>query len=459
MRTRHDVAVIGAGPIGCAAAIAFAQRGATVLLLEANARASERFAGEWIHPSGVQILEKLGLGSLDAIAENGLKHGFVVHPDDGSDRIVLSYPDGMSGVSFEHSKLVSDLRHKVATIPEIDYVTPARLSKLAPAPSYLDAESRTEIRIDAKQIVAADGRRSGTRRLLGLPDSSVGISFIGGIILHDTDLPVEGYGHVITGGPGPIMLYRIGVGRVRMCLDIPATATALRHDTNALYDAVAPVLPPAIAMALAASLETRNPAWIETRFRTRTEYGSGNVALVGDAVGCTHPLTAVGISLGLMDVDALVNSADVTEYARRQRAVTRVPEMLSNALYQVFSDNQVDAVALRRSMYDVWRSSAKERHRTMGMIAATDVRGTSFAASFCRIGLRAAWTAIGSQMREGRWRGVRHTISSFISWSAWPIAGLLPRYRKVPAHLKVPRPASAPHCADPGGYERVDRAG
>jgi hypothetical protein len=95
----------------------------------------------------------------------------------------------------------------------------------------------------------------------------------------------------------------------------------------------------------------------------------------------------------------------------------------------------------------------------MGMIAATDVRGTSFAASFCRIGLRAAWTAIGSQMREGRWRSVRHTISSFISWSVWPIAGLLPRYRKVPAHLKVPRPASAPHCADPGGYERVDRAG
>ena len=459
MRTGHDVAVIGAGPIGCAAAIAFAQRGATVLLLEANARASERFAGEWIHPSGVQILEKLGLGSLEAITENGLSHGFVVHPDDGSDHIVLPYPDGMTGVSFEHGKLVSELRHKAAAIPEIDYVESARLSKLAPVPSYLDAESRTEIRIDAKQIVAADGRRSGTRRLLGLPDASVGISFIGGIILHDTDLPVEGYGHVISGGPGPIMLYRIGADRVRMCLDIPATATSLRRDTNALYDTVAPVLPPAIAAALAASLETRKPAWIETRFQSRAEYGSGNVALVGDAVGCTHPLTAVGISLGLMDVDALVNCADVTEYARRQRAVTRVPEMLSNALYQVFSENQFDAVALRRSMYDVWRSNAKERHRTMGMIAGTDVRGTSFAASFCRIGLRAAWTVLGPQMRDGRWRRVRHTISRFISWSGWPIAGLRPRYRKVPAHLKAPRPASAQHCADPGGYERVDRTG
>jgi hypothetical protein len=160
-----------------------------------------------------------------------------------------------------------------------------------------------------------------------------------------------------------------------------------------------------------------------------------------------------------MDVDALVNSADVTEYARRQRAVTRVPEMLSNALYQVFSDNQADAVALRRSMYDVWRSSAKERHRTMGMIAGTDIRGTSFAASFCRIGLRAAWTAIRSQTRDGRWRQVPHTISRFISWSAWPIAGLLPRYRKVPAHLKAPRPANAQHRANLCDYERVERTG
>lgn len=454
MRTGHDVAVIGAGPIGCAAAIAFAQRGAMVLLLEANPRASERFAGEWIHPSGVQILEKLGLASLEAIAENGLMHGFVVHPDDGSDQIVLPYPDRMTGVSFEHSKFVSELRHKAATIPEIDYVAPARLSKLAPVPSYLDAESRAEIRIDAKQIVAADGRRSGTRRMLGIPDASVGISFMGGIILHDADLPIEGYGHVINSGPGPIMLYRIGAGRVRMCLDIPATATSLRRDTNALYDAVAPVLPPAIARALAASLKTRKPAWIETRFLPRTEYGSGNVALVGDAAGCTHPLTAVGISLGLMDVKALVDSADVAQYARRQRAVTRVPEMLSNALYQVFSDNRFDAVAIRRSMYDLWRANAMERRRTMGMLAGTDVRGKSFATSFFRIGFKAARTTVGSQVREGHWHRVRHTLSRFISWSAWPIAGLLPRARKIPAHLKASSREGAQRSADPYGYER-----
>ncbi|MGD9263197.1 MAG: FAD-dependent oxidoreductase, partial [Methyloceanibacter sp.] len=130
MRKGHDVAVIGAGPVGCAAAIAFVQRGARVLLLEANPRASERFAGEWIHPSGVKVLEQLGLADLEAFTENGPRQGFVVHPDDGSDPIVLPYPNGFTGLSFDHSKLVSELRQRAVAMSDIDYVAPAKLIRL-----------------------------------------------------------------------------------------------------------------------------------------------------------------------------------------------------------------------------------------------------------------------------------------------------------------------------------------
>ncbi|MEM7191285.1 MAG: NAD(P)/FAD-dependent oxidoreductase [Pseudomonadota bacterium] len=435
VRKSHDVAVIGAGPVGCAAAIAFAQRGNTVLLLEANPRAAERFAGEWIHPSGVEILAKLGLDNVEAISENGPRQGFVAHPDDGSQSIVLPYPDGMTGVSFEHSKLVSDLRDKAMSMPQIDYVAPARLTQLKPQPAYQEGKSGKDIVIDAKRIVAADGRRSGTRRLLGLPGESTGVSFMAGIVLEDVDLPLEGFGHVMNGAPGPIMIYRIGNNRVRMCLDTPATAGALRRDTDALFEACSPALPPNLAQAFARSLSLRKPLWIETRFLTRTEYGKGNVALVGDAVGCTHPLTAAGISLGLMDVEALVESSTIAEYARRRRAETRVPEMLSNALYQVFVDKHYDAVAIRRSMFEVWRTNALERHRTMGMLGGTDIRGQSFAKSFFRIGFRAARSTVTPQLRGRDWPKVRHTLSRFASWGTWPLAGLLPRYRKIPAHL------------------------
>jgi 2-polyprenyl-6-methoxyphenol hydroxylase-like FAD-dependent oxidoreductase len=276
---------------------------------------------------------------------------------------------------------------------------------------------------------------------------------MGGIILHDAALPVEGYGHVINGGPGPIMLYRIGANTIRMCVDVPVLATALRRDTNALYDAVAPVLPPTLAKALAAALKTTKPAWIENRFQTRTEYGRGRVALVGDATGCTHPLTAIGISLGLLDIEALIQSADVAQYARRQKKVTRVPELLSRALYQVFSGKQFDAAALRGATYHFWRSSAAERRRTMSLLTATDVRGRSFAASFSRIGLRAARTALGSQLREGDWRRIRQTLSTFMSWSTWPVAGLLPHYRKIPRKAPIPEPVA--RNSDP--YECTDR--
>ena len=108
----YDVAVIGAGPIGCVAAIAFARRGDRVLLLEANPRAAARFAGEWVHPSGVRVLEGLGLGSLKAASESGPGYGFVMHPDDGSGHIVLPYPDGMTAISFEHRDFVDELRNR-----------------------------------------------------------------------------------------------------------------------------------------------------------------------------------------------------------------------------------------------------------------------------------------------------------------------------------------------------------
>ena len=128
---------------------------------------------------------------------------------------------------------------------------------------------------------------------------------MGGIAVQDVELPVEGHGHVFVGGPGPILVYRIASNVVRMALDVPADAAHLRRDMQALHSAVAPVLPRQIADALETALQAGKPTWIETRFLPRTEYGRGSVALVGDAAGCMHPLSAAGISLGLMDVQAL----------------------------------------------------------------------------------------------------------------------------------------------------------
>lgn len=88
MKTPCDVAVIGAGPAGCAAALAHARAGHRVLLLEASRRPPTRLAGEWIHPDGVAVLRRLGVGMPASLFLPAL--GFVVHPEDSSPPITLA---------------------------------------------------------------------------------------------------------------------------------------------------------------------------------------------------------------------------------------------------------------------------------------------------------------------------------------------------------------------------------
>ena len=69
-----DIAIIGGGPAGSAAAITCARRGLSVIVLERDRVFGER-PGETMHPGVRPILEQLGLGSrIDALA-TGLHSG------------------------------------------------------------------------------------------------------------------------------------------------------------------------------------------------------------------------------------------------------------------------------------------------------------------------------------------------------------------------------------------------
>ncbi|MFW6050128.1 MAG: FAD-dependent oxidoreductase [Myxococcota bacterium] len=417
-----DVAVVGGGPVGSAAAIAHARRGARVLLLEANPKAAARFAGEWIHPPGVSVLERLGVELPPAARAHRSGDGFAVFTDDGGSPIRLPYPGPARGLAWEHGALVGAIRAQAADLAGVTYVPQARATELQGNRLTYATSDGASHEVTAERIIGADGRASFVRqRLLG-PREACPISHMAGVELRDVTLPFEGHGHVVLGGPGPILLYRIDGERVRVCLDVPAE---LRR-REALLDAFSSILPEELRDAFRRSLEKRPVLWAANGFRPRVHYGQGPVALVGDAVGHFHPLTAAGITNGLLDVQCLAEHDDVAAYARQRERASYMSELLSNALYQVFARRDDSARAIRHAVYRRWRASEGDRDRTMRLLAGTAPDPLLFGTTFSRMAAEAVRATTGRSIAEREVRSLPSRLAAFAEWAQYPAASLLP---------------------------------
>ena len=60
----HDVAIVGAGPAGCAAALAAARHGATAALLDRYEFPRDKPCGDGIAPEVLAVLDRLGVTRL-----------------------------------------------------------------------------------------------------------------------------------------------------------------------------------------------------------------------------------------------------------------------------------------------------------------------------------------------------------------------------------------------------------
>jgi phytoene/squalene synthetase/2-polyprenyl-6-methoxyphenol hydroxylase-like FAD-dependent oxidoreductase len=423
-RGSYDVAVVGGGPAGTVAAIAHAREGARVLILEADPRAARRFAGEWLHPTGVAVLDALRIGRLErAHARAG--YGFVILPDDGSAPIEMPYTSGVA-LSAEHGAIVEALREVALDHAGIEMRTDARVSHVEG--SLVRAEDRktgATIEVRAGRVIGADGRTSTVRRSLGLPDASTVLSSMASVELRGVTLPHEGFGHVVLGGPGPALFYRISDDVVRGCLDVPIALGSGARTREVLWDGFAPVLPESLRAALRDALERGPVPWAINRFRPRTAFGRDETALIGDAVGHLHPMTAMGMTMGMLDARALAGARTIEEYGKARRGY--IPELLSNALYHCFRREDASASEVRAAMFRTLRSDARERRRTMDILSGADGSRRSFGSAFLRIAAQAVGSTVTSTTDRSGLGAVPSALASFGEWMQWPAALVVPR--------------------------------
>ena len=419
---RYDVAIVGAGPAGSLCALAHARKGARVALFEANPRASERLAGEWLHPPAVRMLRGMGIAP-DTLSGSVAGKGFVVFPEDGSEPVALPYPDGSQGLACEHAALVSRLREAVGNEPDVDFLH-ARVRAIE-GERVTFARKGAEGSLTAARVVGADGRSSIVRKSLGLSTKPLACSRMVGVILRGVELPLEGYGHVILGGPGPILVYGLGGQRVRVVVDVPLDRWTPRDRTGFLLDSYSGVLPESLRPAFADTLRAGQFSAAGNHLRPRITYGSPRQVLIGDAAGHYHPMTAVGMTLGFGHALTLAECEDYRDFAARRFDAILAPELLAMGLYEVFADHRAEAVAVRRAIYRGWRTNSAFRKRSTRLLACEDTSAVRLAATFGATVARAVTGEIHRSMDRTAWRRTRDVAQALGVRVAWLLRGFV----------------------------------
>ena len=456
--SRYDVAIVGAGPVGSLCAIAHARKGYRVALFEANPAASKRLAGEWLHPPAARILRDLGL-SVNGDVRSTSGKGFAVFPEDREQPIVIPYPNGTHGLVCDHATLVSRLREAVENEPGIDFRLHTRVSEVEDGRLSYVQNGASEF-VEAERIVGADGRSSVVRRSLGLATRSKMCSRMVGLTLKGVSLPMEGYGHIVCGAPGPVLIYRLSEDRVRAVVDIPLEYSS--HEwKGVLADSFARWMPEGLQSAfIEASAEERLDASANA-VSPRVTYGTSRRVLIGDAAGHYHPLTATGLTLGFGDAMALAEGEEFRDFSNERFEATRVPEVLAMGLYEVFADQRAEATALREAMYRRWRSSAAACDKTMGLLACEDRSVSSLSREFTTTIVWALRATVPRSLNGSAWRRFREVARGMGNRLGWLSLGAWHLYRGRRAGGTAPeRPtrtlaraflASMPSASGPAG--------
>lgn len=169
---RYDVAIVGASIAGCTAARLFAQCGASVALIERkpDPDAYKTVCTHFVQPCATPTIERLGLaplldrrGAIHNSFDLWTRHGGWLVASDGDPY----------GYSITRRSLDPMLRRLAAETPGVDLLggwaaTGLRGGDRPGGVTIEDTDGSTH-EIDARLVVAADGRDSGMARLANVP--------------------------------------------------------------------------------------------------------------------------------------------------------------------------------------------------------------------------------------------------------------------------------------------------
>ncbi|MFC9330340.1 FAD-dependent oxidoreductase [Kitasatospora sp. NPDC057015] len=297
-RPRVPVLIVGAGPVGLAAACELSRRGIGVRILEAAAEPQHGSRAVQLHPPTLRILA--GLDLLDEAEKRGLRirstsyhlaGGRTLKVDLGAENEPLMLPQEQTCLLLEQA--LERLGGRVErSMTVTDTVLSAGLATVT-----VQGPAGVE-RIEADWLVAADGVRSRVRECLGIEfvGEQVPVDFLlaEGRISGDFEPSAV---HYFLGRRGSIVFASMPDDRVRISGAVPAGYPLTEAGVQALLDERGP--------GGLRILGLDSVGGFTSQERIASALRRGNCFLIGDSAHTHSPLGGQGLNLGLQDAHNL----------------------------------------------------------------------------------------------------------------------------------------------------------
>ncbi len=383
-----DVLIAGGSVAGVAAAAALSKLGLNILIIEPGPAHGRRLAGELIHPPGIDGLCELGLLDRDMPLGSEVK-GFAIFPSNlGKDEECMVLPYGesegkqVSGLAIEHTLLKEKILERVQGFAGVRTIIGARVTALEGDGPFTAVVSTAdgEERITAKLILGADGPMSQVRKMAGVSHDTTRYSGMMGVEIDDSYLPYHGFGNIFLNPVGVAYAYAIGDGRARIMFEVLRDADAKESIKTHLS-----FFPEKLRNAVEQNMAENKPLAAANYCIIPETSVKSNFALVGDARGCCHPLTASGITAAVKDAlilrDSLVATkrgdqfdfdAALRRFARICGRLHLTRRTLAEELREAFLAQTPAALLLNQCIFSYWRNSAKGREHSMALLSMLD---------------------------------------------------------------------------------------